>query len=135
MTSIYDGLPGSAPSPDEQSSTPAKRTKKRERLSSSELRSGKVRMYEMVERAFQTLEDAMTEADYPTAVKAALGILDRTGFGPQSKLDVTTTNINLAELTKEELAERARRVADLLAARGRKADSGTVIDVTAIQVQ
>ena len=102
----------STPTPESSSST--KRSKNREFLSSFEVAKGKRSLASMVEAAFQTLQTAMTEADYPTAIKAAQIVLDRAGFGPKSSMDVTTTNIDLSALTLEELANRAQQMAEVV---------------------
>lgn len=115
MASIYDfgGIPSPPSNPDPK---PVKRSKKRESLSTTEIRVAKQRLSDMVERAFETLETAMECADYGTAIKAAQIILDRAGFGPKSTVDVNTTHLDLSSLSKEELAERASKIAGLLRA-------------------
>ena len=114
MASIYDF--GDKPTPTLEVEEPKKkRTKNRETtLSPTEKRACQKKLVEMVEGAFNTLESAMKEADFSTAVKAAQIILDRSGFGPKSTVDVNTTSLDLSELTREELAERASRIADRL---------------------
>lgn len=126
MASIYDfgGLP-QAPKPEPE---PKKRSKKRESLSTTEVRQGKLRLAEVVERAFTTLEDAMENADFSTAVKAAQIILDRSGFGPKSTVDVNTTTMDLSSLSREELAERASKISKML--RAQQDAARPVIDVT-----
>jgi hypothetical protein len=76
----------------------------------------------MVERAFETLQGAMTAADYSTAIKAAQIILDRAGFGPKSTVDVNTAVIDLSNMSREELAARASAIAQTLR---EKSDSQT----------
>ncbi len=95
-----------------------KRSKKRgkETITALELREGQSRLYRLSDLAFQTLEDAMRNADYPTATKAAQTVLDRSGFGPKSTVDVNTTHIELADLSLEELADRAERLRKLITA-------------------
>lgn len=88
-----------------------KRSKHRETLSSTDIVRGRRSLASMVEAAFKTLEDAMIESDYPTAIKAAQIVLDRAGFGPKSSMDITTTSIDLSSLSREELAERALSIA------------------------
>lgn len=121
---IYD-FPNLPPIP-EAKEEPKKRSKNRENLTTSQISTGKRTLIQMVEEAFSTLQDAMREADWPTAIKAATAVLDRSGFGPKTTVDVNTTNIDLSELSKEELADRAARVAALI--RGQKA----AIDATII---
>jgi len=84
----------------------------------------------MVERAFEALEEAMDSADHQTAVKAAQIILDRTGFGPKSTVDVNTTHLDLTEMTREQLAERASQLAKRLREKQVQA-----IDVSSTPVQ
>ncbi len=111
MASIYD-IDGPVKPPTKEEKKEAKRSKSRpDELTSSEIRAGKMRLLEMVETSFKTLEDAMLLADFPTAVKAAQIILDRTGFGPKSTVDVNAVHTDLSELTREQLAERAATLA------------------------
>lgn len=118
MANIYDfETPHLPPDSKEEEEPKVKRSRNRESLSlsPSQIRSGQRKLYDMVETAFKTLEAAMKEADFNNAVKAALGILDRTGFGPKSTLDINT--FDLSELSKEELAERAERISAMLRSR------------------
>lgn len=124
MASIYD-LPGSPKI--ETTPEPKNRSKKRESLTSLQVTTGKRTLHQMVEAAFQTLQDAMVEADWPTAIKAATAVLDRSGFGPKSTVDINSTTIDLSNLSREELAERAGRVAAMI--RGQQA----AIDVTSVK--
>lgn len=93
---------------------------------------GKRRLADMVDRAFQTLEDATVHADFPTAIKAAQIILDRAGFGPKSTVDVNTTTIDLSALSREELAARASKIVDMLRAQSKElpAIEGVVLSRT-----
>lgn len=112
MSSVFDEF-GSAPLPSGLES-PIKRSKTREHLSSSDVVAGKRKLSDMVELAFSTLEDAARFADFPTAVKAAQIILDRAGFGPKSTVDINATTIDLTALTRDELAERALKIAAMV---------------------
>ena len=103
---------------------PARRSKHRESLSSYEVTQGKRRLADMVESAFNCLESAVKEADWSTAIKSAQIILDRSGFGPRTTVDVNSVHIDLSNLTREELAARAEKISGML--RG----SQKVIDVT-----
>ena len=49
-------------------------------------------------------------------------VLDRSGFGPKSTMDVNTTTIDLSELTREQLAERAASIASILRAKKQAID-------------
>lgn len=122
MANIFDSDP---PTPKSLNEEPATRSKKRETLSSYDITSGKRTLAEMVKVAFNTLECAMKEADFPTAVKAAQVILDRAGFGPKSTMDINTTNLDLSNLSREELAERAGRVAAMLRDQGKTVEPPT----------
>ena len=113
MASIFDDFePVSVPSSNEPVSV--HRGKKRESLTSAEVTSGKRRLSAMVDRAFDVLSQIVVEADYPTALKAIQIILDRSGFGPKTSLDVTTTSIDLSAMTRDELAARAQQIATTL---------------------
>ncbi len=111
MASIFDDIDiPSRPVVEE----PKPRSKKREALTGYEVVQGKRRLADMVEIAFDTLEEAAKTADHATAVKAATAILDRAGFGPKSTVDVNTTTIDLTTLSRAELAERASKVHQML---------------------
>jgi len=115
MPSVFDqfkGSPISAPKAE-----PLKRSRNREVLSSTSLATGKRTLQEKVDLAFATLEDAMIYADYGNAVKAAQIVLDRSGFGPRSTVDVNSTNLDLTELSREQLAERALLLAERIRAK------------------
>lgn len=74
-------------------------------------KAAKTRLLATVGYAIDTLERAMECADWPTAVRAALGILDRAGFGPMTKVTVDgVTTTEFKELTNNELQERASMV-------------------------
>jgi len=111
MASIYDF--GDPPKPPVMEEDP-KRSKKRESLNGSQLRAGKLSLLEMVEAAFETLRNAMREADWPTAIKAAQIVLDRAGHGPKSTVDVNTTHRDLSALTQDELKERALQLYQMI---------------------
>lgn len=107
MPSIYDFAP--APPSTTEESEPSRRSKRRE-LSATDLRSGKRTLTQMVEIAFQALEEAMLTADHPTAVRAAQIVLDRAGFGPKTSLDLNVSNSDLSDLSSTELAQRAEAI-------------------------
>lgn len=115
IASIFDDLddftPSKPPEPE-----PAKRTKHRESLTSAEVAKGKRRLADMVDRAFETLQTAMAEADFSVAIKSAQIILDRAGFGPRTTMDINTTTVDLSALSREELAARASQIATTLRA-------------------
>lgn len=115
MTSIYDQVDATSLTALPDDRPPAKkRAAKREALNTTQVREGKRKLSELVDAAFNTLEQAMELADYATAVRAATVILDRTGFGPKSTMDVNTTHIDLSSLSKEQLAARASKVAEMI---------------------
>lgn len=116
MSSIFDMDPPDGKKPTKD----VKRSKHRESLTPAELLSGKRKLSEMVESAFMALQDAMVAADHPTAIKAAQIILDRAGFGPKSTVDVNTTHTDLSALSREELAERASKIAGILRSQGKE---------------
>lgn len=98
--------------------TRASKADERVKLSPQELAEGKSKLFKMVTRAFDTLEQAMNEGDFNNAVKAAQIILDRTGFGPKSSIDVSATIQDLSGLSHEELATRAQKLLEQLRAKG-----------------
>lgn len=72
------------------------------------------RLKKLVGRAFFTLERNLYADDERVQVQAALGILDRAGYGPQSKVTIEEVGEDLSTLTTEELRERALRIANQL---------------------
>lgn len=107
-------------SPVEKKPEPKKRSKNRETLTPAQRTSGQVKLHELVDIAFNTLEEAMIFGDYSTATKAAQITLDRAGYGPKSTVDINQTSLDLSALSKEELAQRAQKLADHLRLVGRK---------------
>lgn len=91
-----------------------KRSKKRETLSASEIRAGHAALTELRDLAVRALQDAMQFADHATSIKAAQILLDRIGYGPKTTVDINTTNIDLSVLSREELAERAAKISEML---------------------
>lgn len=116
MATIFDSDPNNLPPRPKEKET-GSRDKKRQSLTPTERAACGRTLFEKVERAFQTLEEAMVNADYSTAVKAAQIILDRSGFGPKSTVDVNQTTMDLSSLSEEQLAERANRVLHMLRAK------------------
>jgi hypothetical protein len=114
--SIFDDLPDT-PLKEERQEKSIKRSKHREALTPGEAVEGKRRLYSMVEKAFDALEEAIQTADHATAIKAAQILLDRAGFGPKSTVDLNSTHMDLSNLTKEELADRASRISAQLRAK------------------
>jgi hypothetical protein len=74
----------------------------------------KTRMQKLVPQAFRTLEANLYAIDEKVQVQAALGILDRCGYGPHSKVTVEESTEDLSNLTTEELKVRALRIAQQL---------------------
>jgi len=128
MASVFDLDPNNLP-PRPKEDLPMKRSKHREHLSNSDYAAGKRTLMSMVESAFDCLENAVQHADYPTAIKAAQIILDRSGFGPKSTVDVNTTTLDLSALSRDELAERALRIASVIRNKDQK-----VIDITSTSI-
>lgn len=75
----------------------------------------RMRMQKLVPKAFRTLEQNLYSEDDKVAVQAALGILDRCGYGPQSKVTVEDATTDLTQLTPEELRQRALDIARQIA--------------------
>lgn len=119
MSSIFDDQPTPPPSNVvDQPKRSRTRDLGRERLSASEVNRGKRRLAEGVEFAFDTLERAMECADWQTAVKAATAYLDRAGFGPRSNMEAPPASArDLTELSREDLADYAHKIAMLLKSR------------------
>lgn len=113
MASIFDPPEGSD-LPSREPGVSSRNKKQPDYLTPSEYAAGKRTLFAKVQRAFETLEMAMMNADFSTAVKAAQIILDRSGYGPKSTVDVNTTSIDLTSLSEEELVARAKRVVRLI---------------------
>lgn len=66
------------------------------------------RLLAMVEPAFAVLMECMeSDAEWKTKVQAALGVLDRAGFGPTKTLAVEDGRKDLSGLSLEQLQARA----------------------------
>jgi hypothetical protein len=111
LPSVFDH--SSIPADPEQvpENEPRKRSNKRPELTSLELKEGNKSLFSLVDKAFHTLNEAMENADYSTAVKAAQIVLDRTGFGPKSTVDVNNNTFDFSEMSADELASRAEKLA------------------------
>lgn len=86
-------------------------------------KAAKERLLAMVEPAFQVLREALASEDETNAIRAAKIILDRAGFGPQSKVVVVDEREDLKNMTSEELAAKAQAIALEL-----QANAGDVIE-------
>ena len=121
--SVFDEIP-----PDLQAQVPriaSKRSGHREtplqcELSLQELREGRQGLKHLVNASLEVLGLILLEGDYKDALRAAQIILDRSGFGPKSTLEVNTTFTDLSELSRAELAERASAIAETLRAQAQK---------------
>jgi hypothetical protein len=107
MDNIFDFIPPPPTAPPEE----LPRSKKRETLTQFAIRDAKITLQDAVETALRTLEMAMRVADWPTAVKASLGILDRAGLGPRSTIEIDDLQRDLSVLSREQLAARAEALA------------------------
>lgn len=109
MTNIFEkNLPPLTSSSSEQTDV---RSKKREieGVGVGALKSGKIKLADLADDAFDTLGRAMKFADWPTAVQASKLILDRSGFGPKSTLTIEE-GMDLSSLTDEQLAAVAFQI-------------------------
>lgn len=71
----------------------------------------KTRMVKLAPKAFWALEEELLSGDGKVRVMAATAILDRCGFGPQSKLTIDDNREDLSSLSSAELAARAAQIA------------------------
>jgi len=75
------------------------------------------RLIGMIDPAMTALLRAIEESnEWPTIVRAALGVLDRAGFGPTASLRVDETASDLASLSSTQLKERAMAIVKRAAA-------------------
>jgi hypothetical protein len=115
MPSIFDAdFKPELMDPEEDTSSNKRSNKRDLSLSKLDVMSGRKTLGQMVAIAFDTLQEAMQHADHNTAVKAAQILLDRAGFGPKTTVDINSTHIDLTELTREQLAERAAQLSERL---------------------
>lgn len=75
----------------------------------------RMRMQKLVPKAFRTLEQNLYSDDDKVSTAAALGILDRCGYGPSSKITVEDASTDLSQLSSEELRQRALDIARQIA--------------------
>jgi hypothetical protein len=69
------------------------------------------KMIALIDPALAVLYRAMFECDeWPSKIRAALGVLDRAGMGVASTLTLDTEKTDLSQLSMAELRERARVV-------------------------
>jgi len=95
-----------------------------------------MRLLAMCEPAFKTLLELLTSEDEEIALKAAVAILDRAGYGAKATLAVTTSSDeDLTALSEEELANRAEVIAQrcrVAAERARLTTELKTIDIPSI---
>lgn len=108
MANIFDFIPPPPPPPPEE---PTRSKKRLAPLNQSSAINAKATLESAVQIALTTIETAMLEADWPTAVKAALGILDRAGLGPRSTIEIDDLRRDLSLLSRDQLAARAEQLA------------------------
>ena len=74
------------------------------------------KMIALIDPALATLYRALYECDeWPSKIRAALGILDRAGMGPGSTLTLDTDKTDLSQLSIAELRDRAQAVTERFA--------------------
>jgi len=75
------------------------------------------RMIQLIDPALAVLYRAMTECEeWPSRIRAALGVLDRAGMGPGSTLTLDSDKSDLSHLSVSELQARAKAVTERFAA-------------------
>jgi hypothetical protein len=95
--------------------------------------AAKMRLLCLVEPAFATLRRAMASNDLPTAVRAAVAILDRSGYGPKATLEVEKPEEDYSKLTDQDLLERHRLLTRALMKQGLIGDGSQVIDAEVVK--
>ena len=71
------------------------------------------KMVALIDPALAVLYRAMVECDeWPSKIRAALGILDRAGMGPGSTLTLDSDKSDLSQLSMSELRDRAKAVTE-----------------------
>jgi len=74
------------------------------------------KMIALIDPALATLYRALYECEeWPSKIRAALGILDRAGMGPGSTLTLDTEKTDLSQLSMAELRDRAKAVTERFA--------------------
>jgi uncharacterized lipoprotein NlpE involved in copper resistance len=96
--------------------------------------NAKRRLATMIEPALAVLNEAMAKADWPVAVRAALGLLDRAGLGPSATLNVVDeSRPDLETMTEEALEKRAATVLTMMKER-RAAAAQTAREIEARRI-
>jgi hypothetical protein len=121
MASIFD-FPEVTPETSSPLDSPPSKASKGRRgrllLTAADLAEGKKVLAGMINGAMIRLHEIIEQGDDQTAIKAIQILLDRSGFGPKSSLDVTTTSVDLSSLSRAELADRASAIERRLRATG-----------------
>lgn len=74
------------------------------------------KMIALIDPALAVLYRAMVECDeWPSRIRAALGVLDRAGMGVASTLTLDTEKTDLSQLSMAELKARAKAVTERFA--------------------
>jgi len=74
------------------------------------------KMVALIDPALAVLYRSLVECDeWPSRIRAALGILDRAGLGVGSTLTIDSDKSDLSQLSLSELQTRARQVAERFA--------------------
>lgn len=113
------------------------RTNKRlDKLTSLDVVSRKTKLVDLTDTALAALEDAMKNADHGNSVKAAQIVLDRTGFGPKSTVEVSSVHMDLSKMTTDDLMMRLEGIRKMLSDHAPESKipiPTNVLDVTPIE--
>ena len=76
------------------------------------IRAAKKRLLEMADSAMVALQDALDHGDHKESTHAARIVLDRSGLGPTSTIDLhDKSGDDYSRMSGDELAEKARQLA------------------------
>jgi hypothetical protein len=67
-------------------------------------------IHSVIPKAIAALEDAIANADHPTAIRAAAEILDRAGFGRHATLAIEDRRSDVQQLSDEDLLSQFEHI-------------------------
>ena len=113
MASIFD-FPEITPETQSPLDSPPSKAKTGRRgrllITAADLAEGKRVLAGMISGAMVRLHEIIETGSDQDALKGIQMLLDRSGFGPKSAIDVTTTNIDLTNVSIQDMMDRVRAI-------------------------